>query len=209
MKTYWDYTEKERSEMSESEVSSMLDVELMSKGVLKVASPIIREIASVDTQFVIYFDCGGVIFKDIEQAEQFLKLNPMRENYDYNVGYDYKYAKPVEAEIKQVRLFNLSDLTNLKSILIKNNESRKHNETVREEYDKAIKKVNEVTNGVWEDWYSQKKTLEYHKKLKDTEAEYLNLTGGDAALALVFLNKVYSQSEIDEANAWFESKVDV
>lgn len=203
MKTYWDYTNKERSEMSEQEVSAFMDAELMSKGVLKVLAPTLRSITPINIPTSVYFQVGNVVFKDVTQAEAFLKLSPARENYDYNVGYEFKYAELLETEIKQVRYYSRQDLLTLKSELSKNNESKKHNDSVQIEYEKAIKKVNDVTNGVWEDWYDQRRTAERHQKLRDTEADYIKLTNGDVDIARTFLLKVYSQEQINETYAWF------
>ena len=202
MKTYWDYTERERAELTEAEVGSMLDVELMSKGVLKVAEPVLRPTEAVNIPTTMYFECGDVIFTTAEQAAQFFSLNPMRQSYDYNVGYDYKYAQGLSGEIKQVKLFNLADLTNLKNVLTKNNEAEKHNKSAREEFEKAMKKVNQVTEGVWQDWCEQKRTAARHQKLMDTMSEYMVLTKNDDALANTFLLKVYTQEDIDDAKAW-------
>ena len=74
MKTYWDYTERERSEMTEDQVTALLDVELMSKGVLKVVAPILNKIEPVDLPTETKYEAGGILFVTVEQAQAFLAL---------------------------------------------------------------------------------------------------------------------------------------
>ena len=203
MKLYWDYTEKERSEMTEQQIESLLDSELMSKGVLKVAKPSMAKIEDIKVASETFFAVEGIIFKTAEEAQSFLALNPMRENYDYSIGYDYKYAQEITPEIKQIRLFDRADIANLKSVLSKNNAAKKQNDTLIEQFDKAIKKVNSVLDEVWADWHDCKARASAHQRIVDTRAEYLKLTGENLEMAEQFLKKIFSDEQIEASDIWF------
>ena len=47
MKTYWDYSEKERAKLTEEEIKELLDVELMTKGIKKITAPELKVIQEV------------------------------------------------------------------------------------------------------------------------------------------------------------------
>jgi len=207
MKTYWDYSEKERSQMSEEEVKSMLDVELMEKGVLKVLPPVLRSVENIEVSRKTYFEAGGIVFETATAAHDFLALHPFREAYDYyGGGCDYKYVEPIESEVKQVTLCSKQDVFNLKTILSKNKEAKSYNEEAEQKYKKACEAQDKVLNGVWEDWWKCKELATKHQKVMDTKKEYLDLTAGDETLAFTFLAKVFSQDEINEAEQWFKEE---
>ena len=203
MKTYWDYTDKEQSEMTSEAVQSLLDVELMTKGVMKIEPPILREIESVEIPRESFFEVNNVFFKTIEQAEVFLKLMPYSSTYDYNVGYDWKHAEPFNTSIKQVQLYKHNGLLNLKSILVKNKESKEANEKALSDFNKAEKCMQEVYNGVWNDWHTKRELGASYKKVIDTFEEYKKMTNNDESLALSFLLKVHSEDKFNKAKEWF------
>jgi DNA-directed RNA polymerase subunit N (RpoN/RPB10) len=207
MKTYWDYSEKERSEMTEEQVRSMLDVELMEKGVLKVEPPVLRPVENIEVARQTYFEAGSILFKTAEEAHSFLALHPHKEGYDYSgAGYDYKYAQPLESEVRQVSMCIKQDVVNLSTTLAKNKEAKTWNEQAEQKYKKACEAQNKVLDGVWEDWYRCRDLTLQHKKVIDTRAEYLQLTNRDEALARTFLAKVFTEEEIKDAMEWFEVK---
>lgn len=203
MKTYAEYTKRERSEMTEEQVKALLDAELMVKGVLKVAPPVLQKIEEVELRSTIYFEAGGVYFDTAEQAASFLKLNPKKDSYDYQVGYEIKYPEPLEQEIKQVKLYDRVDVLNAKLVLSKNHKAKEANEQEEKRYQEAVKKVGAVLDEVWSDWNRCRSLAYYHKKVVDTRAEYMKLIGGDEALAETFLRKAFRVDEIKASNEWF------
>jgi len=204
MKTYWDYTEKERSLLTEAEVTATLDVELMSRGVLKVAMPELRKIEEVKLDTVIYYEVNGIFFESAAKAQEMLALKPMCSSYDYyGAGYDYQYAKPLEGKIEEKKLYRQVDLQGLKLVLVKNKEAKDFNEKAKSEYEKAAKSMDAVLNGVWEDWYRCRELAAEHQKVMDTKKEYLALTDGNEEMATTFLKKLYACDKIQEAIEWF------
>ncbi len=204
MKTYWDYSEKERSEMMEEQVRSLLDVELMTKGVKKVEAPILKPIQSVKVATEIWFEVNGAFFKSAELAQQFLALDPRKSTYEYSCGYDYRYACVIEPKIEQTQLYSRQELLNLATILQENKAAKDYNEQATTEYEKQKKETDKVLEGVWSNWYECRKEAAEHKKLRDTYDEYVTLTKGDIALAETFLKKVYTEEEVQATREWFK-----
>jgi len=199
MKTYWDFNEKERAKLTEDEVTALLDVELMTKGVKKIVSPILKVIQEVVLPKETWFEVAGIFFKDAETAQKFLALEPKITNYDYACGYDYQYARKIDQRIEQKQLYNQQDLLNLATILKQNKQAKEENEKLISDYDKNIKEQNSVLDEVWSDYWECKNRACELQKIIDTKAEYLKMTNNDQDLAISFLKKIYSEADIKEA----------
>ena len=207
MKTYWEYTELERSQMSSEEVQGLLDMHLMERGVLKIAKPVYKTVEPEPVLAqVAMFEAGDVIFDTAEKAEAFLKLNPKKSGYDYGIGYDKKFAEPVEARIDKVLFYKKHDLSDAKQVLSKNRAAKEFNEKLDREFAEASKKMNECLDEVWNNWHACKAMAEKHLRVIDTQAEYIKMSMGDKDVARTFLMKVFSEGEINDAIDWFASK---
>ena len=220
MKTYWDYSDKERSELTEQQVTSLLDVEMMEKGVLKPVPPILAPISTPDSIGVRrqYFgvkgkgkygsdESLGICFETVEQAVAFLALKPLKEDYEYDVGSDYRYAKPVsEMAIETSELFAYETIMAAQSGLKKNKAARDENSRLQSEYQKACDTANKVTEKVWENWHKVRATRSELSRVVATFKEYETLTG-KRNLALTFLAKIFNQETIQEAREWFEAEL--
>jgi len=210
MKTYWDFTERERSAMAEEQVRALLDVELMHKGVMKVQPPQLRAIEAINVPKELLFQIEdtertGIVFSNIDDARDFLQLRPKVIKSDWHLpsGSD-KYAVQIDGSIKQVEVMTHQGVLDAQVQLKKNKEDRDHNEKVQREYAEAMKKVDDVLGGVWEDWHDQRATAEKYAKVKATLEEYKRLTEGDERLATTFLLKVYTSGEVKAAEEWFD-----
>lgn len=199
MKTYWDYSEKERAKLTEEEIKGLLDVELMTKGVKKITAPILKPIQEVSVASEIYFEVDGVFFKDAETAQRFLTLDPKKSVYDYACGYDYHYACPIKQTIEQKTLYSQQGLLNLATILKQNKQAKEENERLTSDYDKAIKEQNKVLNEVWSDWWRCKERDCELQKIIDTKTEYLKMTDNNEDMTMAFLRKIYNEEDIKEA----------
>lgn len=203
MKTYWDYSEKERSQMTEEMVQGMLDIELMEKGVLKVVAPMLRPIEPVEMKKRIVFRVDDVIFNTIEDAGKFIELKPMTEGYCYEIDYSVKFPKLIDAEIKQVEMFEEQSVMDSRPILSRNKSAKEENERAMKLYNESSKKMEDTLAGVWEDWH-RCRNLEYvHKKVVDTFESYKAMAEGNIEVAEKFLAKVYTADQIAAAMAWF------
>lgn len=199
MKTYWDYTEKERAELTEEEVRGLLDVELMTKGVKKITVPVLKSIQEVSVASEIWFEVDGIFFKDADTAQKFLTLDPRKSTYDYACGYDYHYACPIEQKIEQKTLYSQQGLLNLSTVLKQNKQAKEENEKLTSAYDKDIEEQNKILDAVWSDWWRCRDRASELQKIVDTKAEYLKMTDNNEDMALDFLKKVYSEEDIKEA----------
>jgi hypothetical protein len=203
MKTYWDYSEKERSQMPEATVHGMLDIELMEKGVLKVVAPMLLPIEPVELKKMMMFQVGGILFKTAELAQKFLELEPKEEGYTYEVGYDIKHPKAIDPRIVQVEIHDEQSVLNSRQILVKNKSAKEQNDKAMEIFNKASKAMEDTLSGVWEDWHRCRGMECEHKNVIDTLETYKKMADGDAVIAEKFLEKIFTTAQIAAAKAWF------
>lgn len=208
IKTYWDHTEKERSELSEEEVKALLDLHLMEKGVLKVKAPVLATIKDepvlpkVKVFKVSDSYSHGVAFETIEQAQAFCDLKPLKLDYDYSMGDRYMRADPLECKISQVDVFERGALLTAASLLKEIKAAKEANEKAERVFADENKKVESCLSEVWSDYWEQKHTGERHNKLIATWNEYLKMTGNDEKIASGFLKKAFTVETINEASEW-------
>ena len=139
METYWDRSDKERAELTADEVKLFLDAELMTKGVLKIDPPILRKVDKLpDFKKVQIYVVKGrqqygeqdvLGFATMEEAEAFVKLNPLHIESDWHMGRDRHFGRPItELSIELRSFYDYQDLLVNKSLLQKNSESEEAND---------------------------------------------------------------------------------
>lgn len=219
MKTYWDYSEKERSEMSRDDVSKLIDFELMTAGVLKPVSPKLTEVESVPVGGKVKFygirakgnygsdENLGICFATIDEANKFMELNPLVRDYDYEVGSEFAYVKPVaDRSIMVDELYTLEQINQFRSQLKQRKAATEENQKLTSKFNEESSKADNATKGVWSDWYSCQSKQRKLSGIVATFKEYSNMTG-DSQMALKFLRKAHALGDIVEARAWFTDEI--
>lgn len=220
MKTYWDYTDQEQANMTEETVKSLMDVELMTKGVKSAKSPVLMDVpkSPLGQKRKFYSVLGkgrygsdeafGVCFETMESARAFMDLLPQRRDYDYEVGSEFEYCMPVtDMKIEVVELYSRAAINEFRSELKSRKAKQEANEKAQAEFNKACEASEKITAHVWEDWSSKRQTLADLRSIAATYREYLRLTENQSDLALTFLAKVHSPKEIQKAREWFPDEI--
>ena len=214
MKRYWDYTERERSEMTSEQVEQLLAVELMEKGVARVDPPILDEVDKVEVPKRTFygvkhagrygseeaFDC---VFDTADQADAFLALKPKYRSHDYSIGAEYDTAMDSVLSLASFPLCQPQDVTNVKSRIEKSKSAKSANDKKLDDYSKALKTVTSATEGVWEDWRNLRQQTYDMRKVIVTFDEYIRICDGDRDKAKTFLLKAFSEESVGKAFEWF------
>ena len=210
MKTYWDYTDKERSAMSEEQVRGFLDCELMSKGVLKPEPLKLETVDEIklptttfyrlkrDWQFV-----GDIVFAKYEDALAVSRMDLRHIDSDYQTGRDFASTFDKLAVV-EVAVSGDCYKAEAKAALVQEKERKERNKKAQDAFDKASEDVTKATSDIWSDWYSCQSQSREHQRIVDTLAEYTKIAGGDEHLAATFLAKAFSEDQISDAFKWFE-----
>lgn len=204
MKTYWDHTEKERSELTEEGVKELLKFELMMKGVQAAKRPTLQPLKPVEVERVTVYEVENVYFETIEAAQKFLELKPLKSEYEWAVSTasEFKYAAPFEKEIKCTTLARQGSIVEYRNTIRENEAVKKTNEKLEREYTNLVIENDKVTQGVWEDWFECKDKASRYEKICKMLEDYEEMTGGNQGLAHGFLLKIYPSEDIDMAKEW-------
>jgi hypothetical protein len=220
MKTYWDYTDQERSLLTEDDVRLLLDVELMKEGVKKPVAPVLNEVPKSPLgQRTRFFgvECKGkygsdeslsIAFRTAEEAQAFIELNAIKSDYDYECGSEFRYALPLnDAKIVSEELYTLDQINQFRSLLKQRKALAEENARLTSEYTKQSGLAEKITDGVWKNWYAAKSRREELQGIVKTYNQYLTLTKEDVGMALSFLAKVHTQDDISETREWFPDQI--
>lgn len=213
MQTYWDFTPRERADMSREMVERFLDAELMTKGVLKVKPPELEpepETASLPTKtfYAIEHNLGyrqsiGIVFDSAEAARACLDLKPLFKNSVYCKGESIEYVAPmVDARVASISLACEASVMANKAAMEQASAVRALNEQRKNEYVRQSREMEKVLSGVWDDWACQRDAQAAHKRVVETYDEYKRMAG-EETVAAAFLAKVFTEDKINDAFDWF------
>ena len=208
MKPYWDYSEKERSEMTEEQVRILLDYELMAEGVLKPKPPVLETFEPVKlatgTYYKIRHGYGSafdILFTKLEDATSVAKMTLGRSESDWHCGREFAILKD-DLAIETVELPSEDQKAAASSALVQEKQKRDRNEKMTSEFNTASKKCDEACERIWKDWHGCRACASGHQKIIDTFKEYQRLAGDDV-VAAKFLAKAFGKTAIVEAFEWF------
>lgn len=220
MKTYWDHEEQERASLTDSDVQLLLDVELMKEGVKKPIAPKLTEVpkSPLGARQRLFGIEGkskygsdeslGICFATPEAAQAFIDLCPLKSDYDYEIGSEFRYCIPLkDAKIVSEELYGLDQINEFRSTLKQRKALSEENQRQQSEFTSASQKAEKVTENVWKDWYRCKAKRDSLASVISTYGEYLKLTSGDGSLALTFLEKIHNGGEIQQAREWFPNSL--
>lgn len=201
MKRYWDLTEEERAALTRDEVEAFTRVEMMEKGVVEPTRPPKMEDAPrmPEIETTTWFSVGDVLFGSYEQAAAFIKLNPHKEGYNYQIGYEVKYPDEFSPLIQPRSLYSKEAVHANRDILSKVNAFKEKCRVSDSEYDKAIEQAQSAVASVWSDYLECKKIAAHRDQLRRTFDDYKKMCDGNERIALGFLKKAYVITDIQAA----------
>lgn len=215
LRTYWDLSERDRAQLSREDVERYADVELMTKGVLRVEAPTLEPMPTVPDPdrevFTVSRSGSGkpdFCFATAEQARAFVDLKPIHRTHHYVDGMwiDYLEAE-TEWKISAERAVSEALATLHRNDFFRAKEVKARNERVTEAYQKAVKDQQEALSSMWNDWHAQQRKARELKRVVDTLESYTATAEGDRSVAFRFLRKVFTDDQIIAAVEWFEFPV--
>ncbi len=211
MNRYWDLTEKQRAELTEEQVRSFLDVDLMEQGVAKVRPPTLHVVVEPEIPLKAYArikspgrynhdEIWDVAFADLNTAKAFLELKPLVVANDWETG--KSSVRPIAgASVFLEELASIEDVTAAVVILKANKAKREENAKAENVFREAMKKVDEATRGVWDDWHDCRAKAARAKRVAETREEYRRLAGTEE-LAETFLVKALGADLVEFEREW-------
>lgn len=216
--SYWDLTEKERAALSAEDAEKFTAVELMAKGVLKVAPLVLQDVPDAPKPTTtVYRVKGGkydqkleVAFRSMEAAQAFIELSPIVIDREYVGGtYVDGFRDESPREIFAEQVFSNAELLESKARLTRANEIREENRKATEEHERATKEEQTVLADIWADRRRCIEKAARMHRIKSTFEQYSEMCRGDKEIASTFLLKAFPAIDIAEAAEWhgFDVKI--
>lgn len=197
MKRYQDLTQEEKEELTEEDLEKYIKYELMELGTTP-EPPGAKPTLPGGLEFKNFYQIGGFVFRTMKDAEKMISLHPLQETYDYNIGYNVKFAK--ERKPDDLRI-TLVEFATAETVLDHAEELARYNE----EYDTWSSK-NERNNRynnnrlnvikkITSDFENVQKLKQDRILIANTLEEYKTLAINNDA-ALKFLIKTFGKERI-------------
>ncbi len=197
MRKYEELSQLEKEELDENELKEYIEYELMELGVAP-EPPGKRPELPIGLKMQTFYQIGRFLFKTMKDAEKLIQTKPYTETYDYNIGYNVKFAKELKPDDMRITLAEFataeSVLENAEELTIYNEkydtwESKKNrNDRYESNRIRVIKKITE-------DFEKAQRTKHDKKLITDTFEEYKKLAINDEA-ALKFLVTTFGKERV-------------
>ena len=199
MKTFDELTKKEISLLTEDQIKFYVEFELMKNKVVEVPAPEFSEENLPIKETVWMYSCSGILFSTAEEARKFSEMSLYKEDYNYNIGYKYKYPTLVEDKsISEIKLFSIDDV-NKWSAELKDITSRKGKyDAAKTAYNSYLSKYNEIKSGIETEICEAKsfyRSVDFAKAQLD---KYIVLSGGDRSVAVNFFKENFPEEIVNE-----------
>jgi hypothetical protein len=208
MKTYWDLSERQRSELSEADVERYVDAELMTKGVLRPEPLELVEEPELPVPAIELHSLGSsygnrLAFRNPEDAAHVARLAVVT-SHEYINHQNYEYLSEAESDqpnVKIERVYSKAQLADCRTLMERASAARNENRRRKEAHEAGAKAVKDALEGLWADWYrcgSKKREMD---RVLATFEEYKRIAE-DEIVARRFLRKAFDPNVIDEASEW-------
>lgn len=210
MKTFHDYADLEKANLTEEEVEGLLKYELMEQGIVTPQPPTPLPEDEPELEEKTYYrpslksysglDC---VFATAAEAEKFMALNPLILDSGYP-SYRNNVEVPTEPKVEIVKAISKSDYESAKGQIEGAAENKRKNKEAQEAYEEKLSAASASTNHIWTEWAEARSKKQVSQQMVDVYAQYLIDCDGNEEIALRFLGKAYSQNEIKDAYTFLE-----
>jgi len=131
---------------------------------------------------------------DAEKVVKFLTgMTPIGTDYDYKLGYKYKYAQPIDGDfsIENKVLYKLEPLTRFSETLTLHKKKREEYDAVKSFNDKVASQKEKISDVVWNRVQAARAEAQRVAEYNATFEEYVKVAKGDREMAMTFMLKAY------------------
>lgn len=210
MRTYWDLSVKEKSELSAEELDAYVSIELMTEGLVRPLKPelaIVEEVPEPDTDLWMLkagYSHVGVGYLSAEDAANALKGAVSVES-EYYGNYSASKSKIGTGKVsfEHCRVYSSESAAANRKLIERAEAAKKANEKATEQHEKDNKAISEALERLYTDYHECCATAAKMSRVKSVFADYLKTAGGDAEVAEKFLLKAFTAPDVTAAKEWY------
>ena len=201
MKRLQEHTDEELIELKDEEIAILIDLECAHEGV-----PMLPTKPVAPSYEKPVFDCkvfviAGLVFTSAEDAGKVLEAINETTPYDTD-GYndDKRLTKLSEygyPKIAPELIYSIEKWEEIKDFAARNKKEQRSYNKLKDVYDEAAIGREDVVTTVWDAIRLAQQKAYQLKAIKDSYANYLQLAGGDAQIAMNFLIKAGATMDND------------
>lgn len=195
-----DLTDEQVLGLSEEETANCVRTKQMQEGIVFASCPDAPKYVEIPETDSNLYKVDGVeyYFETMAQAEKvrdaITAAVRIKEDYDYNVGYHFKYAQKApdkEVNITTVSLYTEDTYNKYKSDLSMYKQQEDLYKKDLNAYNTYLSTSKKATKYVTDRILEVKEKYADIQQVKDTYAEYLKLSDGNTVMAMKFLLKAF------------------
>ncbi len=203
MERYMDMSDATLANITDEQFAMLVDIECMYNGkIISVDKPTYQVEPTVPVGEIDVYEVAGYNFTDPKEAERVAQIinsssSRVRLDYDYKVGYEYRYIEIEEdTSVKVVakNVYSKDTFSYLSGILANITKIRDSNKEAKKEYEARCTARNEIAEKISKA-VSEARSREYRLEVAgNVYTKYLELCNGDKEIA----DKFFKQSEYSD-----------
>lgn len=215
LKTFDDLSDSEKLQLTDEQIEHYVDVELMSKGLVRPTAPTLKDVPDADRpegelMFVVQADDSDFCaFESIDDARTMIELSCLKVDYDWLGSGSYGSSDKLEYvgdaikfSIVERSLSTKVDADRARKALKGRAAVIKQNADVQDEYNEASSEVRSARESIDEDICQLQTSERTYSRLLDRFDHFVGLAG-DHAIALKFM--LEGECELSDLEAAVES----
>ena len=193
MKRYHDMTDAELVDLNGEQIDRIIEVEVAFAGVEPVMCPEAPKLEDLGiTKTVEVFVVAGLLFANREDAEAVARLPVLKEDYDYKIGYGWKYLSPLtELSIKGESYYTEDDLTRVQSAILHRDKLKENYKKEKESWDGFTASIAEIKQGVWNAIGAARTRVAELRHALEIYSHHLDLADNDEEVAKKFFRDAF------------------
>lgn len=196
MKRYTEFTKEELAIASDEEVQVLKDIEVMVAGITPAPPPKTVCEKDVDLERTVkMWEVDNILFETESDAVSFLKLKRFKEDYNYDIGYNFKFpSKSLVADTTVKLLYSERAILDSSAILKKAKEVKDIYDKEKQAYTNYLTEKSKIENKVYAAVADAKDFAYDVKQAKNVLDKNLSLSG-DIEIAKKFFAEQYKDRQ--------------
>lgn len=197
MKRFSELTSEELVALEQEQIDLLIELEIAYAGIEPVimpTKPTLEDLGIVKND--CYYQVGSMLFVKEEDALQVSGMDRVSEDYDCNIGYNYRYTKPViDSAVSKVMYYKQEDITRVQPALARNKAKLNEYEPAMKAYNQYTKETSGIRQRVYSAISEARDLQEEIDLAKKQYDKYLVLADNNTEIAENFFRNTYKNKE--------------